>query len=234
MNYEDQEIELQEIVKIFLKKWYYIVASVFIFGLGGFLYQNYFLDDTFTASTKLIIITENEAPIDGQSLQFGEALLGTYSELAKSRRVLSFVLADLDLDLSVEQLSSTISVNGVQETIIINLLVETNDPMLSYNIANSTSLAMQNASFDFEGLDNIEVLDLATIPGSPSGPNRLLYIVISIVLGGMIGVGLTLTLHFFDQRIVTLKDLESLKGMRALGEIELFDNKLDLGERTNG
>ncbi|MGS0972945.1 MAG: GNVR domain-containing protein [Candidatus Izemoplasmataceae bacterium] len=53
--------------------------------------------------------------------------------------------------------------------------------------------AIQGFSAEYQGSDNIEILDLAKVSTAPSGPYRMLYMAIGIVLGGMIGVSSVLT-----------------------------------------
>jgi capsular polysaccharide biosynthesis protein len=101
--------------------------------------------------------------------------------------------------------------------------VESSDPVLAKDIANEVVSIVQVLSNDFENLDNVQVLDIAETPDSPSGPNRLLYMAVGILLGGMIGVGIVLAIEFLDKNIKKGKDVEQYLGLRLLGTIPEYD-----------
>lgn len=223
MEEREFELDLRDIIKLLLDKWYLIVVSFFVLTLVAALYSYVILDDTYTAETTILVLTESEVPIDQSSFTLGQNLVDTYTELATSRTVLQITQSRLSEDISINALSNMIQVGGVSNTIVINLSVETTDPLLSADIANYTALAMQEASTMFEGFDNLEILDEALPPLNPSGPNRLLYTAIGAILGLMIGVFGIFMIEFFDQRVKGVKDLEKIDQLRILGVISYYD-----------
>jgi len=78
---------------------------------------------------------------------------------------------------------------------------------------------MQEVSLNFDGFDNIEILDVATTPENPSGPNRLLYVVIGVLLGGIVGVGIVFMIELFDKTLKSPLDIERKLGLRLLAII---------------
>ncbi len=109
--------------------------------------------------------------------------------LQKVISLLNQVIETLSLPYSQENLKNRVSISGVQDTIIIKLSIVTNDQQMSKDIANEMVKVMQEVSGSFEGFDNIEILDEAQFPLKPSGPNRMLYVTIGIIIGGITGVG---------------------------------------------
>jgi capsular polysaccharide biosynthesis protein len=153
----------------------------------------------------------------------GQRLVDTYAEISKSDRVMNQLKDDLDLDMSNQAIRNMIAVNSVSDTLIIRLSVTTTDPALSQDIANQLVVIVKNLSDEFEGLEDVEVFDSATLPLGPSGPNRMMYSAIGLLLGGMIGVGLVFLREFLDKKIRTTKDLEDKLGIRVLGAIPYYD-----------
>ena len=98
--------------------------------------------------------------------------------------------------------------------------------------ANELVVIVKSLSAEFDGLENVEVLDTATTPLIPSGPNRMLYLAVGILLGGMVGVGAVLALEFLDKNIKTGKDIENKLGIRVLGSIPHYS--MDEGVVENG
>ncbi len=111
------------------------------------------------------------------------------------------------------------TISGVQDTPVIKLAVVAKDKVEAKEIANKTVLVMQEVSLNFDGFDNIEILDVATTPENPSGPNRLLYVVIGVLLGGIVGVGIVFMIELFDKTLKSPLDIERKLGLRLLAII---------------
>lgn len=221
-NTSEIEIDLVQIIKVILRKWYWIFASVIVFGFvsGGYAY--YYLDDYYTAESSMIVQVTNSMDSSYTDLLTGQRLVDTYSEIAKSNRVLGELRTKLGLSYSNSQLREMITVRNVNDTLIINLSVESLSPVLSKDIANEIVLIVQTIAIDFEGLENVEILDVAVTPTSPSGPNRNLYIAVGILLGGMLSTGIILAFEFLNKSIKRGRDIENILGLRLLGLIPKY------------
>jgi chain length determinant protein EpsF len=68
---------------------------------------------------------------------------------------------------------------------------------------------------------NIVQLTPAMEPVKPSSPKILLNIVLSIFLGGMLGVGVALLMELMDRRIRSEEDLEAAMGIPVLGMLRI-------------
>ncbi|BCR36290.1 YveK family protein [Mariniplasma anaerobium] len=216
---EDTEIDLIHLIKLILKKWILIgIVTVAIATAVG-LYAYIALDDVYTAESSMIVQVTSSTDSEYTALLTGQRLVDTYSEIAESNRVLEALKVNLGIDYTNSQLRGMISVNSVNDTLIINLSVESTDPVLAGQIANELVSIVKDLSNEFEGLENVEVLDTALTPVSPSGPNRMLYLVVGISLGGMLGVGIVLAIEFLCKDIKTGRDIEKVLGLRLLGLI---------------
>ena len=212
---QELEIDLISLFKLLLRKWW-LITIVTVIGLGASAFYAYgMLDDVYSAEASMIVQVTSTGDSDYTNLLTGQRLVDTYTEIATSNKVLDELIVNLDLDLTKEQLRSMISVAGVNDTLIIQLDVESTDAVLAKDVANEIVSIVTHLSTQYENLDNVEVLDVAQIPEVPSGPNRLLYVVVGILLGGMVGVGIVLSIEFLDRTIKTTKDVENLLDVRV-------------------
>lgn len=218
-NISEFEIDIVQLIRLILRKWYWILASVIVFGLAAFLYAYFQLEDFYTADSSMIVQVTNSMDSTYTDLLTGQRLVDTYSEIAESNRVLEELRTNLNLTYSNAQLREMISVRNVNDTLIINLSVTANDPRIAKEIANEIVMIVQSIAIDFEGLENVEILDVAVIPNVPSGPNRSLYIIVGILLGGMVSVAIILAFEFLDKSIKRGRDIENILGLRLLGLI---------------
>jgi len=221
---QEYEIDLLHLIKLVLRKWIMVgaITMVVTFIVGAYAF--FVLDDTYTANSSMLVQAQDTETSDYQNLLTGQRLVDTYKEIAKSNNVLEQLVTKVDdPNITVGSLRSMITVSSVNDTLIVKLSVEAYSPELSAEIANEAVDIIRALSSEFNGLQEVEVLDTAKVPTSPSGPNRILYVAVGILLGGMLGVGYVLVIEFMDKHIRTPKDIEQHLGLRVLGTIPDYD-----------
>lgn len=219
----ENEIDLLQLLNLLLRKWWLITLTTVLFLIATIIYSFGFVEDQYTADSSMIVQVVNESQSDYNNLVYGQRLVDTYEEIARSNIVLNELKSDLNIDFTNNSLRNMITVSGVQDTAILRLRVEYKDPIIARDIANGIVMILQDVTDDFEGLEQVEVIDVADTPLAPSGPNRTLYMAIGLVLGGMVGVGLVLALEFLDRKLRYPKDIEQKLGLRLLGTIPHYD-----------
>ncbi len=221
---QNMNIDIVHLVKILLRKWKVIVLITGLITVLASVYAYVVLDDVYTTETSMIVQVESTVDSEYTSLITGQRLVDTYSEIAKSNKVLQEVIErNSTYSLTVDQLSKMITVNSVNDTLIVKLTVEGTDRNMIANIANSVTQIVQEQSTEYDGLEDIEVFDTANIPVSPKGPNRLLYVTVGILLGGMLGVSTVLLIELLDKKLKTDSDIEKYLELRVLGTIPDYD-----------
>ena len=115
-----EEINLEELFKFFISKIKFILLSVVLCLLLGFVYVQFILTPMYHSSTTLILVSnnnqQNSAALQSE-VNLNKNLVTTYSEIVKSRSVLSQVIDKLKLDDTVEELSKRITVSSVENTV---------------------------------------------------------------------------------------------------------------------
>lgn len=105
----------------------------------------------YRATTTLLI---NEAPSDRineyTALLTSERLARTYSELLTKGPVLGGVIAILDLDMDEEDLHEDIDVQLVRDTQLIEVSVESTNPVLAASIANTLAAVFSQQNEDLQ------------------------------------------------------------------------------------
>lgn len=220
---QEVEIDLLAIVKLLLRKWWQIGIAVIVCVAAVAVYAYGMKDDEYTAKSSMIVQVSNENSSDYQDLVTGQKLVDTYIVVVKSDRVLNQVKDNLGLTYSNTALANMISVSNTSNTLIVNLSVTGLNGSESAAIANEIVTILKDLTTEFESLENVELLDTAVTPENPSGPNRMLYMVIGVLLGGVIGVGFVLAIEFLDKDVKTAKDVEDKLGIRLLGMIPEYD-----------
>ena len=228
----EQEIDLLQLIKMLLMRWYVIAAAVVVIFGAVFFYAYTMTNDVYTTRGSIIVNAEAEGlnPVSAQ--QLSERLVNTYAEIAVSDRVIDSVINNLNLPYSPARIRNMITVTGVQNTSIVRLQITAEDPVEAQLILNEFLTVIENLSNDptFRNLEPIDVLDQAKLPLAPSGPNRLLYLAIGLVLGGMVGVFAVFMIEFFDKSVKTVADIEHKLGLRTLGIIPDYNMDAEVVE----
>jgi len=227
----EQEIDLLELIKMVLSRWYIIVASVVVVMSLTAIYAYGMQDDYYTTRASIMVNVREEQQWDAGDLQLAQRLIDTYTDVAESSTVLNVLRDELDLPYSNSGLRNMINVSrGRPDSIVIFFEVESNDRDEAVAMANSLIGIIQEMSIENDSLHSVEQLDVAERPNNPSGPNRVLYMAIGFVLGGMIGVFGVFTIEFLDKTIKSTKDIENKLGLRSLGTIPEYEMEEEVAE----
>jgi capsular polysaccharide biosynthesis protein len=219
----ENEISLMDLFQMLLCKIYWIIGITMIFLVLGYIYAYVFLEDEYISTASIIVLADNEESTMDQNFTYGQKLVETYNELALSDLVVEQVRTNLNDTISSKELRSSTNVVGVSDTVIIKLSITRQDPVEAQNIANEFIYVMEDTAKNFEGFDNIEILDQANLPISPSGPNRILYLVIAAILGGVISLGMIFCVEILSGTIKSTQDIETKLKQRILGTIPEYD-----------
>lgn len=223
----EQEIDLIELFNNIKKHTLLII----IFGLliGGISYgvSSYVLTPKYDSNATMIV--SNSTNTDSQNLQqanvelgqiqANKALISTYSEIVKSRGIADKVISNLNLDMDYEEFSEKVSIEPVNDTQIISVMVVDTIPERAQDIANETANIFKDSIGDIMKVDNVQILDGATLPDRPSSPNIKKNTAIGLILGLILGVMISIFKELSDTTIKTQDDIGQYFDLPVIGII---------------
>ncbi|QVK17181.1 hypothetical protein KHQ81_09800 [Mycoplasmatota bacterium] len=219
-------INLQDLFSLLWKNVLLIAAITIALTVVVGLYTNYGVTKKYSSDTTLrVTAVQNGESVNLGDLQTSQKLVKTYSVIATSRKVLTQVIGDLDLDLTYGQLKDNIEVTSVQDTDIISIKVTLSDPDLASTVANKVASVFMNEVRNQVKINTLSLLDEAIPNESPVSPNLKLNIVIGFVLGLMISVGLVILKEFLDRTIKNENDVEKYLNAPVLGIVPELDKQ---------
>ena len=223
-------MELRDYLRILHKNWVLLLVLL-IAGLAGGAAYAFLQTPKYQASTQLYVSVRSEGAATGDLVQgttFARQMVTSYVDVIGTALVLDQVIDDLDLDVTVNQLSPQISATTPLNTVLIDITVTETDPQLAADIANATATAFSDAvqntiekpaAADATSPVQITVTQPATVPTKPSSPNIPLFIALGGLLGLAAGIGIAVLRTVLDTRIHTLHDIEALTDKPMLGGI---------------
>ena len=105
--------------------------------------------------------------IDNNTVSLNQKLVSTYREIIKSKRVLKQVIDNLDLDYEFGALEKMISVNSINDTEIISVVVKNEDPVVAMKIANEVAEIFCDEIVEIYQIKNVNIIDKAEVNDVP-------------------------------------------------------------------
>lgn len=223
-----EEVNLEELFKFFISKIKFIILSVLICLIMGFVYVQFILTPMYHSSTTLILVSNNSqqnSALVQSEVNLNKNLVTTYSEIVKSRSVLSQVIDKLKLDVSVEELSKKITVSSVEDTEIIKIQVSDKNNKIAKKIAKTTSEVFMKEVQEIYNLSNVSIIDAASLEKSPYNVNLPKQLFIAAAMGVVISMVIVFLIFYFDTTIKSSKDIEEKLDLPVIGNVTLIDKK---------
>lgn len=140
-----EELDLKELFQIFWNKKIQIILIVAIFMVIGVIYSIGFVTPMYESYTTLLLVkgesegtqqTTTSDSITTTDLTLNSKLVSTYRELIRSKDVLRQVISNLNINVNEDDIRNNITVTSVEETELIEITVQNEDPTYAAKIAN--------------------------------------------------------------------------------------------------
>lgn len=125
----DIEIDVLELFHVLLNKFWIILLAGIIAGLAFIGGTILFITPQYESTTKMYVLSKQDNnTLTQQDMQTSLSLTKDYAELIKSRTVTEGVIAQLNLDLTHEDLLKKMTVDSATDTRILSITVKDPDP----------------------------------------------------------------------------------------------------------
>ena len=206
-----EEINLKEFWDYYKRYIKYIAIVVVLCAVLMFGYVKFIKRPMYTTSTTIVLVKDEEkgtTTIEQSDITLNQKLVSTYRQIVKSRLVVSQVIKNLNLDYSIDSLSSRINVQSLDETEILKISVTDKDPEMAAKIANSLAEVFNNEIKKIYNINNVSVIDIAEVNENPSNIHTLKDTLIATLVGLVVSSGVVFVIFYFDDII---RDSESLE-----------------------
>lgn len=233
----EEEYDISELLNV-LKKNIVMIISLGLIGLIlSSVYTLFIVTPQYSASTQLLV---NEKNSDGSSIEATDItknlqMINTYTELIKGPAILNGVQESLDSGLTTKQLGDKISITSPEGALVFLVTVTDSDPYKAAEIANAVAGTFQNEiGTIMNSIDNVAITYKAVPNVNPISPNIPLNLIIGLLVGGIIGVGISFLREFMDKTIKDSATVYELSKWNNLGEIhEITEEDLIVKGRSH-
>ena len=226
-----EELNLMDLLKYYLKKSYIIILMTILVALMGYYYVEEIQVPMYHGTTTIILIQKNNGATTAYETQneltISEKLVSTYSELIKSRRILSQVIQNLKLDLTESELAKNITVISASDTSIIKITVSDANKKKAVEIANQIAKVFKAAIIKIYDLENVTIIDEAIVEDIPYNVNLVKQMLIFTCLGLVLSCGIVFVMYYFDGTVKNKKEVEEKLKLPVLGEVPVAKKLLN-------
>ena len=223
----EQEIDLIELAKKLIKHLPLMILLAILVGGSSFALSKFVITPKYDSNATMIVGNSNQnndpnnpqAAVELSQINANKALISTYSEIVKSKGIADRVIANLGLDMDYEVFSEKVSIEPVKDTQIISVKVVDTIPERAQDIANETANIFKSSIGDIMNVDNVQILDGATLPEAPSSPRIGRNTAIGIMLGFILGIAIVMIKELTDTRIKSSEDVTAEFDIPVLGLI---------------
>ena len=229
-------IDVTELLRVLWSKARIIILVAILFAVAAFGGTRIFITPMYTSTTSMYMLTRSDtsSSLTTGDLQTGTQLTQDYMELVKSRSVLEEVISVLNLDMTADELESTITTSNAENTRIMSISVENEDPELAKEIADALREAASVKIQDIMEIDAVNTIDEASMPQEPSSPSVMRNTMLGGVLGAILAIGVIALIFILDDTIKTPDDVEYYLGLNVLTSIPLRKESLRLRRPGKG
>lgn len=220
-----EEINLKEVYSYFKSKILWILLAIVAIIIIGNVYTIITREPMYRSNTTIVLVGESKDGYSQSDSQLNQNLIGTYSEIIKSRKVLSQVIENLKLKMSVEELSNNITTTSVEDTEIIQITVANDNAKDAKKITDEVAKVFSEEIQDIYNLENVAIIDKAELSKNPYNINYVKDNVIYIIVGFVLSFGIVFIMYYFDTSIKSSEVVEEKLGLTVIGVVPKEDKE---------
>lgn len=230
------EIDLGEVLSLLFSRLWLLIFAGIICGLAFMIISKFLIAPVYTTTTQVYVINRQNQESDSLTsadLQSGSQLSKDYIEIIQSRTVLTKVIEELSLDMTVGEIKSMLSISAPTDTRSIYISVSDTDAYRAQQIANKVREVASQRICEIMKVEAVNVVDEAYIPTTPSSPNILKNSILGAVGGIAIVIFIIILRFVMDDTIKTPEDVERYLGLSVLGSIPVLEDSKKAKHQKN-
>lgn len=210
---------LLELLTLLRKHLKFVIVLPVVCAVAMFFVAYFMMADEYTAVTSMYVLASSEdqgGSALSTDLSASQMITNDVATLLTSNRV----VADAAQELGLENLGGfDISVSSETTTRVLSVSVTGENPVVAADIANALATNVSSIAQEVMNVESVNIVDLASVPNSPSGPNRVLYVAVAFMAGLFAAVAIVVLVDMLNTRVRNAEQVEELLGLPVIGRI---------------
>ena len=207
---------LLELLQLLKKRLALVIALPVVCALAMAVVAYGFMPNVYTATTSMYVLaqTGESASSLQSSLSASQMITNDVAALIKSDRIEN----DAAQRLGLENLKDfDIKVTSSTTTRLIDLSVESKDPVEAARVANAMAGCVSSVAQEVMNVESVNVVDEASVPLTASGPRRAMYVAVAFLAGLFLAVAIVVLMDMLNTRVRSSEELEEMLGVPVIG-----------------
>lgn len=218
---KENVISLEDILAILQERWKLILLFSLSFLFISSIVIFFLINPQYETSTKLFIGKEEN---DSESYNFSDVemyqkLLKTYGEVIKTEDLIKEAIKNKKLNLKPQEVLDNLTVVSLADTQILEIRYRSKSPQESVELMKSLKEEFIKLSVELVPNGNVQTLEEPRFPMGAVSSNRNMEVLVSIILGLILGVGIVFFIEFIDNTYKNKEALEKAIDIPVLGVI---------------
>jgi polysaccharide biosynthesis transport protein len=220
------EFSLEEILVLLKKRFILIVICTFVGLCISCITSRYIIKPSYTASVQMYVDPKDSSLANLNELNYAQKVVETYVNFLQTKIFYKQVMEESKLSYTLEELREMTTIQAIGDTEIFEINVTSFNPKDSLALVEAMTKVAPRLIKDIKDTVEINVVDPAILPKSPSSPNVLL----NTMVGGIVGLTLSIiALLLWEMMNINVKNQEELDTryqIPVLGVIPNFDENV--------
>jgi len=220
-------MELRDYINVIKKRMWIILVLVPVFIIVTLLVDIFILKNIYEADATLYVGRkyDQKTTIMYDDLLISQLLVKDYREIMKSRLVSEKVVDELkkkgklEINFNPLTLKDKIDVNLRNDTKIIEIKARDSNPQKAKDLTNEFAEVFKIKIKELMKVDNIEIIDWARFPNSPTKPEKKKDVILAGFVGLLTSLCSIFLFEYLDNTIKTSEDVEKYLELPVLGTI---------------
>ena len=219
----EENINIKEVLQSLRRRWKIIVICTLASVLVSAIFTFFLIKPQYEASTKLFVGKEETSGTvsnyDNNDVMMYQKLLKTYSEVIKTKDLAKDAINEAGVNIGINELLNNTTIVPVADTQILQIKVKSGASKDSMDLVSSITNKFIKLSNELVPNGEVKILEDVQAPKNPVSPNKKMNILISLLLGLMVGTGIVFLLEFLDNTFKSKEQLERELEIAVLGVI---------------
>lgn len=234
MKYENEmEIDVGRCIRALVKKWWFLIAMAGLFFIAGLALTLEKKDDMYTAESSVYGMSAESYTYT----QMGISAMNDYADIATSMKVCeraALLMGRASITGEDVQSATTVSVGKEKATsaavtvdsTILKIVCETNNPVVSMEMAQAVADAFVIEMEDILGTDIVRVLDkpYKCEISFDATQNQWLIRILAFIAGGVLAAMIVVCGEIFDTKARTVRECTMSEQIPVIGVIPRSKN----------
>lgn len=219
------ELELKEIFRIVVRKWWIMLLMGAICCTPVVLYEQFMSQPIYEANTKLVVTSTSRAAnqsFDSNEISSNLMIINTYKEIITSPAIMDIVKQEYpEIQRSADQLVQDIKVSASDKSQVMNISIRDLSHRQSVIIVNAVAEIFKREIPTIMIVDNVTVLSAAKLLDKPLPlPSNLpLKLVIAAFVSFVLSIGIIFLREYLDDTIKSEEDVRVHLNQPTLGMV---------------